>query len=172
MSHERKGNPELRVRLEPHLLNRLKKRASQDRLTPGEYVRRMVEEDLDMLETPARDAVIQHPVMLITINRLFREGMSAEELYEATRGAWKIGAQREKTQYVLAVFKGVVQEVYRVHGWFPAGTLEYRTRDTTGWEQTGRWEFEGSVAADIRHLYVGRSVKTYLRGQNPIRYVI
>ncbi len=34
---------------------------------------------------------ISEPVILITVNRYYRRGMSAEMLYEITRGNWVIG---------------------------------------------------------------------------------
>lgn len=37
----------------------------------------------------AKPVVVREPAILITINQLYRErGMSAQELYEATRGFW------------------------------------------------------------------------------------
>ena len=41
---------------------------------------------------------ISEPVILITVNRLFRRAMSAKELYEITRGKWVIGSRRNKAK--------------------------------------------------------------------------
>jgi len=57
-------------------------------------------------------AEITEPVILITVNRYYRRGMSAEMLYEITRGSWVIGTRRNKAKYAFAVYKGVVREVY------------------------------------------------------------
>ncbi len=115
---------------------------------------------------------IEDPVLLIRPNQRYRHGMSAKELYEATRGIWKLGQRRERTSYAFAVFEGVVREVYEIDEWYPAGTLEYETRDV---RQTGdRWEFEGREAPDaVRTRYVDRSVAAYFPtgAQNPVRYV-
>ena len=43
--------------------------------------------DLEIFYAPTK-AQIAHPVMLITINQLYHNGMTALELYEATRGVW------------------------------------------------------------------------------------
>jgi hypothetical protein len=94
--------------------------------------------------------------------------MSPLELYEATRGIWVIGSRRDKAQYAMAVYQGIVREVYRIDQWFPAGTLTYATRDASEFKGSGRWEFAGEVADDIRDEYVGHSVGK--GGQNPIRY--
>jgi hypothetical protein len=120
----------------------------------------------------AEPVTIEHPVLLIRINQRYRHGMSAQELYEATRGIWKLNPERaQQASYVFAVFEGVVREVYEIGQWYPAGTLKYETREV---QAKDRWEFEGRVAPEtIRARYVHRSAAAYLpRGsQNPIRYV-
>jgi hypothetical protein len=54
--------------------------------------------------------------------------MSDVALYEATRGVWKIGPRRAKARYALAVYQGVVQEVYEILNWDPAWTSPYSNR--------------------------------------------
>lgn len=117
---------------------------------------------------------IDAPVMLVRINRLYRHGMSDLELYEATRGVWKVGDRRKRVKFAFAVFEGVVREVYEVDSWHPAGSNPYESREEKNVNIPGRWEFLGKVAQDdIREKYVGRSVKDYLppNAQNPITYV-
>jgi hypothetical protein len=116
----------------------------------------------------ARPVEVRHQAVLITINKLYRSDMSAEELYEATRGVWKIGLKREQAEYAIAVYQGIAREVYRIGAWHPAGTLPYRFRGPEDIQRPGRWEFEGEVAADVRDQYVGNFVGK--GGQNPIRY--
>ena len=120
----------------------------------------------------AKPAKIKHAAILIIINQLYRSEMTPEELYEATQGIWKIGHNREKAEFAMAVYQGIIREVYRIKKWFPAGTVNYKTRDSRGFKGSGRWEFEGEIAYDIRDEYVGSSVRYLLRkSQNPIRYV-
>jgi len=112
----------------------------------------------------AEPAELNHPVLLIRINQLYRRGMTDAELYEATRGIWKVGRRREGVRYALAVFHGLVREVYEVKAWHPAGTLHYETRSFSEVRESGRWEFEGSVAADdVRNAYLHKSVRNYLK---------
>jgi hypothetical protein len=120
----------------------------------------------------AKPAKVKHRTILITINRLYRSDMSAEELYEATRGIWKIGARRSQAELAMSVYQGIVREVYRIRRWLPAGTLKYKTRDSRGFKSSGRWEFEGEVARDVRDQYKDFSVRHLLgkKSQNPIRY--
>ncbi len=122
-----------------------------------------------LLKKTAKPAIIEHRTLLITINRLYRSDMSAQELLEATRGIWKLGKRREGAKIAMAVYQGIVREVYHIKSWHPAGTLIYQTRDSAKFKDSGRWEFDGEVAEDLREQYLRKSVGKC--GQNPIRYV-
>lgn len=125
-------------------------------------------------------AEITEPVILITVNRLYRRGMSSEMLYEITRGKWVIGTRRNKAKYAFAVYKGVIREVYEIERWLPAPIEDSEVK--RAWvaensidaevKQKNRWQFEGKVAEDLKH-YVGASTENYqvVGAQNPIRYV-
>jgi hypothetical protein len=86
----------------------------------------------------AKGANIEHEAILIPINLLYRSDRCAEEPYEATRGIWKIGPQRERIEYAMTVKPGIVREVYRILEWLPTGTLKYETRDSAGFQGSGR----------------------------------
>ncbi len=136
----------------------------------GKGIRRESLQEL-LLRLSARPIAIREPSVLIRVSQLFRPGMSAAELYEITRGVWKIGRRREDLQYAMAVHNGIVREVYRIKGWYRAGSTRYRFRKHL--KSPGRFEFIGTPAPRaIRGRYVGRSVVQLLpRGaQNPIRY--
>jgi hypothetical protein len=123
---------------------------------------------------------ISEPVILITVNRYYRRGMSAEMLYEITRGNWVIGTRRNKAKYAFAVYKGVIREVYEIERWLaaPVGDSEIKRQwaavhsINSDAKRTERWQFEGEIAESLRH-YVGESVENYSKmgAQNPIRYV-
>jgi hypothetical protein len=118
----------------------------------------------------AKKINVQHKAILLTINKYYRSDMSPEELYEMTRGIWKVGeTNRNRVEFAISLYQGIVLEVYRIEQWYPAGTLIYNTRDSSHFKDSGRWEFSGSIAHDIRDEYVGFSVGK--AGQNPIRYV-
>lgn len=122
----------------------------------------------------AKPVTLTDPVLLIRINQLYRYGISAHALYEATRGVWKLGKRREKAKYALAVFEGVVREVYTIDTWHPAGTIPYTARPTDELKVAGRWEFIGVVAAEpVRSRYLNGSVAEYFKHgqQNPVVYV-
>lgn len=122
----------------------------------------------------AQPVEIKDAVLLIRVNRLYRHGMSETELYEATRGVWKVGERRNGVQYAFSIFEGIVREVYVIETWHSAGTTPYQTRSVDELRLPGRWEFTGYRAPeDIRGRYHGRSVVSYLKpgSQNPIAYV-
>lgn len=119
----------------------------------------------------------EHPCLLIRVNRLFDFGMAPEQIYEITRGVWRVGqSTRELAEYGCTVYEGVIREVFKIHQWHPAMTLEYVTRNplNDGGNLEGRWEFEGEVASqDIRDLYINASVKDLFKqgNSNPIMKV-
>lgn len=111
----------------------------------------------------AKPVVITDPVILIRINRLYRPGMAENALYEVTRGVWRVNTNRaSKAKYALAVFEGVVREVYAIDSWHAAGSTRYSTR--TQVSVPGRSEFTGKKApATVRKRYLDKSVRRYFR---------
>ncbi len=123
----------------------------------------------------ADPVTVTDPVILINISRAFAYGLTAQELYDFTRSAWKLGERRLGVEYALSVYRGIVREVYAVAGWVSGGST-MRSRSTDGRQEKipGRWEFVGKVADDAtRRKYVGKSVAHYWTAgaQNPIQYV-
>lgn len=109
---------------------------------------------------------IQEPVILISVSKTYEPNISSEKLYEITRGDWVIGERRNKATYAFSVYKGIVQEVYRIHNWFPVTTTVKEQKIHK------RWRFEGEVSKEMQH-YVGSSVERYRKAgeQNPIKYI-
>jgi hypothetical protein len=98
--------------------------------------------------------------------------MNPTELYDATRGIWRVGPKRERAKYAFVVFEGVIREVYEIIHWFRAGST-LSTRDDSQWEGD-RWEFVGRLAPQmLRRRYINRYVGHLFKvgSQNPIAYV-
>ncbi len=116
------------------------------------------------------EASIRHKAILLRINKLYRSNMSAQELYETTRGVWRVSIERAmEAELALAVYQGIVKEVYRINSWYPAGTLKYQYRDDPRKPiYKDRWEFDGEIAEDLRGEYVGKSVEP---GRYPVCYI-
>ncbi len=109
---------------------------------------------------------INEPSILIRVNKLFRYGMTADELYEITRGNWVVGKRREKAKYAFSVYRGIVREIYKFDRWFrvPARGDTEKTRM--------RWRFDGEVADELSHYIFGDVSHYFSKGHlNPIKYL-
>jgi len=130
---------------------------------------RMSLEKLVSIYNPERAEIIE-PSLLIKINQTFYYGMSPQELYDATRQFWRIGAAREQVKLAFSVFDGTIQEIYEIVSWHPAGTT-FSTRKMRE-DCIDRWEFVGRIANDsIRNKYLYKDVTSLVNGQNPFRYI-
>ena len=92
---------------------------------------------------------ITENIIVIKINRSYRENMSAEELYDVTRGFWKRKIESvESAEYALAVAHQIVKEVYKIHSWVKAEEEPIHRKTIPYCEETdkGRIIFEGEVA--------------------------
>ena len=58
--------------------------------------------------------LIDESVMLIRINKTYSPTMSKQDLYDVTRGVWKVGDRRNAPSYAFAVYQGYVKEVYKI----------------------------------------------------------
>lgn len=124
--------------------------------------------------------MIAEPVVAINIAQQYPHVRNASELYEVTRGLWRLSRQRaEKAKYAFAVFRGEIKEVYEIHHWEPArfdsSDFWVERKRQQGEEidpaiNKGRFQFVGQTAPDsIRSKYVGTRMPV-AHGQNPIRY--
>src|ERR1035437_9726143 len=119
---------------------------------------------------------IDLPSILIRISKLYRPEMSDIELYDATRGVWKVGGdstKRKNARYAFAIYRSIVREVYEIAEWLPAGQT-FTTRNPRGWRSSNRMEFVGRQAdASIRDRFLSKSVAhCFPRGARaPLTYV-
>ena len=119
--------------------------------------------------------IIKEPAILIRINQLYKYGMTEQELYDATRSAWRVQQEkREKVEYAFSIFEGVIREVYKINGWHPGGDTFNSRYTGIDVNRDGRWEFVGILANDkLRKKYINRYVGDLFKinNQNPIFYV-
>ena len=113
------------------------------------------------------------PSIFIRINQKFRYSMSEMELYDYTRGQWKVNVEKaNKAKFAFAVYEGIIQEVYSILFWLEAGkTLNTRNENEA---IKDRFEFIGNIAEpEIRNKYKFKSVEQYFKkgNANPIMYV-
>lgn len=104
---------------------------------------------------------VDAPLLMFKINRAWAPDANESDVYEATRGHWKIGwTARSRAKYAIGVAFGVVRGAYEIDEWFES--------QQPG--DVGRWGFTGRPAPEIAHV-----VGTNIRGidldgsQNPYR---
>ena len=118
---------------------------------------------------------ISENILIIRINRAYRNDMTDFELYEATRGTWVISLEKARQiEYVFAVYASMILEVYSVAGWHPAFSTFYGTIPNLA-SNFDRFEFVGKIAPDeVRRKYRLCSVSGIFDygARNPIRYIL
>lgn len=127
-------------------------------------------------ELQAKEVTIEDPVVLINIAKGYLPTMSPMDVYDRTRSAWKISPEKRKRRpkYALAVFRGIVREVFEIAAWVPGGsTMQIKNDGGRNRRRPGRREFVGQVALpEVRQKYIHKSVARYLPSgaQNPVRF--
>jgi hypothetical protein len=111
-------------------------------------------------------------VLLLKIPGLWTPRMSARDLYEASRGWWKIGADRRAAaRYACAVNKGVIRAVYRIDSWRPRRQGDREWQEDVG--KPPRWGFDGTPAPEMDRYVDTSVVHLFKRGEaNPVKLVL
>lgn len=109
----------------------------------------------------------EHQVILLTVNALAVE----ENLYEATRFAWRLDVRKaQQADYVLPVVKGVIKGAYVAEQWLSASEDNFPGK----MPMSGRWGFVGREApAGVVEHYLQKRLPAEMmkRGAaNPVRY--
>jgi uncharacterized protein len=115
----------------------------------------------------AEEAVFQHNVILINVNRSSED----RELIDATRYCWKISPQKaHKADYVLAIRRGMIIGAFVADEWLPGTPKNFPGFPAATTE--GRFGFRGREAPQhVRDMYVGKRAQPLSKGAaNPIRY--
>lgn len=114
------------------------------------------------------------PVLILKLSKQFEHGLTAEELYERTRGVWKINpAAHANVRYAMPISAdGTIREVYRILRWIEVdmSTLKENPLRRQGLHAESksryRWMFEGEIDLNMRARYRGKIVP-YVRAQMP-----
>ena len=106
------------------------------------------------------------PVLLVSLNRLWRPGLSDSELRNITGFWWaaKDKKRRSACQYVFGVHNGIVRTVYKPSNW------RHRVQGDTNWEEDigkkPRWGFDAEDAPEMAH-YLNRLCATCSPSSGP-----
>lgn len=118
-----------------------------------------IDELHNLLTNDAVRVLPEHSGIAFILNKTYKSGMSAIQLYESTRGVWAKVPRSKEIKFAYATYAGIVKEVYEVHGWVKAGTQQYFTRNIKKNPDTNRWEFIGRIADDsVRNKYIGKII--------------
>lgn len=102
---------------------------------------------------------IAEPVIMLKIQNGWRPDMSEREVYEKTRGYWKIGpGARNGARYCLGIAYGVVRGAYRIDP--DSWALSEKPSDVG----KNRWGFTGESASEL-HNVVGTHVRDVFPNQ-------
>lgn len=82
----------------------------------------MTVEDFDLLygAEHLKQEDVQHSIMVIKINKLYRKGMNPKELYDIVRGNWRasmVSIQKRNVEYVFGVYNQLIVAVYKPDEW-------------------------------------------------------
>lgn len=104
---------------------------------------------------------ITDDLVVIKINQSYYEGISAEALYDYTRGIWWCRIDSvSPAKFALSVYYGIVIEVYKIDYWMPTTKAVFKTRTVDPVKAAKRIAFAGKVADEsIRRKYIGKSVE-------------
>ena len=148
----------------------------------GKESRKYGIEEVSVLDDKYRNETLEEEditdnVILLKIKKYYREGMSPRELYDVTRGYWRVTEKkRERVDFAFAVYNGIVREVYKVEEWLPALSTFTERSDVRSCKpkktKTEKHEFVGRIAdEEIRMKYRGKSVKELMPNQGVVRYI-
>jgi hypothetical protein len=95
------------------------------------------------------------PLVFLKLSQLWTPAMSADEMYDATRGWWTVGPASQRARYAIAVSKGVSRAVYSIDYWRQRVPGD---RDYSPTDNGKRWGFHGHPESDLAGM-LNRSTK-------------
>lgn len=104
---------------------------------------------------------IKDKAIMFKITNTYKNGMKPHEIYDITRGVWRIDLKRAKDyKYAFAVYDNVIIEVYEIMQWFERGSTFNSKSEELQKFSGQRYEFVGKIADEkIRIRYINKSVK-------------
>lgn len=147
--------------------NDLYEKGSQKEKSPCKVEDKRAGEETSKPCDEITEDTFDRPTMIIKINKLYKDQMNDDEVYEVVRRSWRICPENaNKYEVVLAVALGIVKGVYLIDKWVP----------TTEPDCEGRYEFlrktDPILEKSEKDRFLGKSVKgLFPQGaSNPIRY--
>jgi hypothetical protein len=109
---------------------------------------------------------INEPSIIFRVKKSYDSKMSTTDLYNFTRGRWKINLSKAKKAILaFAILEGQIIEVYKIQDWHDAGTTSPARRISNKKELNAlerlknRFEFVGELAPEeIREKYLNKNI--------------
>ena len=128
---------------------------------------------------PLKENDIKHNILVIKINKLYNRKMTEKDLYEATRGFWRISMNEVKNvDYVFAVYNQLVVAVYKPDEWhFVRERIDIPRSNEYKESLNNRLYFISYNYEDKdenQKFYLHKSIvnfKINAKSQNPISYI-
>lgn len=99
------------------------------------------------------------PAIVFRINKLYRPKMNAADLYDITRGFWRVDLFKAKRcKYAMCAYEGRILEIYEIGEWFSAGTTFMLRKMSKS--DGNKKEFVGRICTEaaIRKRFLGKSI--------------
>ena len=128
--------------------------------------------DFSMDNNVLKNEDITEKVIAFNLRQSYRANMTETELYDCTRGCWKISLENARQcAYAFSVYENTIKEVYKIEKWLSAEELQRETVPN-GQNESGRYGFEGRIAEEIRDKYLGKSLENICKkGQYSFKYL-
>ena len=154
-----------------------------------------VSEEKDIITSPSKEITkdspvaltrddIKHHIMMLKINQLYNENMTAQELYDAVRGVWRASLRRaQEVEYVFGIYDGLIVAVYTPTKWYVCkeAPQEYaRFREELTPRVANRIFFvdtsfeQGLPPDENQKFYLGKTILDLdinTKSQNPVMYL-
>ena len=111
-----------------NLLNRMPEIQLTNEVSGHHVHESLTTEEFELMygAVPLEKEDIKHSILVIKINKLYRRGMSEDELYDAVRGYWVASLksiETRKVKYVFGVYNGLIVAVYKPDAWYYGSDL-------------------------------------------------
>lgn len=122
---------------------------------------------------------VNHKVIVFKLNQEWHRQISDKELYEVTRGYWRLNMKRALgAQYVFATYKGLIKAVYKPDKWIKVTgnkdtLIEAPRVNQYDPKRLNRVYFVVEKAVrEIEEIYLNKDISDYIKNtQNPVLYI-
>lgn len=102
---------------------------------------------------------IPEPIIMVKIRHSWQPDSTAAEIYEGTRGHWKVGPKpRQRAKFCLGVAEGIVRGAYEIDSWFPSEVPMDQGKNLWGFHGRPAPQLAHVLGTDVRHVWPNQGV--------------